>query len=127
MSDEKKADQAWSEVGQQFKALGESLAQAFRTAWESEENRQHLESMQNGLESMVNDIGQVIQEASTTPEAQTARQEAEKAVESARIAGEKALEDTRPHFLSAMHQVDSELQKLIARLEAQQQRDQPTE
>jgi hypothetical protein len=121
MSEEETTDQVWSEVGQQFKALGESLAQAFRTAWESEQNRQHLQSMQNGLESMVSDIGQVIQEASATPEAQKARQEAEKAVASARIAGEKALEDARPHFLSAMRQVDSELQKLIARLEAQQE------
>lgn len=120
MTEETSNSQAWNEVGQQFKALGESLAQAFRTAWESEENRQHLQSMQSGLESMVNDIGQVIEEASAAPEAQKARQEAEKAVASARSAGEKALEDARPHFLSAMRQVDSELQKLITRLEAQQ-------
>jgi hypothetical protein len=120
MTEETSSNQAWSEVGQQFKALGESLAQAFRTAWESEENRQHLQSMQRGLESMVNDIGQVIEEASASPEAQKARQEAEKAVASARSAGEKALEDARPQFLSAMRQVDSELQNLIARLEAQQ-------
>ena len=127
MSEEETTDQSWSEVGQQFKALGESLAQAFRTAWESEENRQHLQSMQDGLESMVDDIGQVIEEASATPEAQRARQETEKAVASARVAGEKAFEDARPQILSAMRQVDNELQKLIARLEEQQQGDLPTE
>lgn len=125
MSEKKEADQAWSEVGQQFKALGESLAQAFRSAWENEENRQHLQSMQRGLESMVDDIGRVINEASASPEAQKTRAEAEKAVESARVAGEKALEDAKPHFLSAMRQVDAELQKLITRLEAQQESQPP--
>lgn len=125
MSEKKETDQAWSEVGQQFKALGESLAQAFRSAWENEENRQHLQSMQRGLESMVDDIGRVINEASASPEAQKARAEAEKAVESARVAGGKALEDAKPHFLSAMRQVDAELQKLITHLEAQQESQPP--
>lgn len=121
MSEENTTHQAWNEVGQQFKALGESLAQAFRTAWENEENRQHLQSLQSGLESMANDIGRVIDEASATPEAQKARQEAEKAVASARIAGEKALEDARPQLLAAVRRVDVELQKLIDRLEAPQE------
>ena len=41
MTNEQTTEEAWRKVGGQFQALGENLAKAFRTAWESEENRQH--------------------------------------------------------------------------------------
>jgi len=115
-TDEQTTDESWHEVGRQFKALGESLATAFRTAWESEENRQHLESMKTGLEAMVNQVGQAIQEASASPQGQKVRVEVERAAESARAAGAQALQDARPHLLSALRQVNVELQKVINRL-----------
>jgi hypothetical protein len=122
MSDERiddgpKADESWREVGRQFQALGQSLANTFRTAWESEQNRQHLEGMKAGLESLVGEVDQAIREASASPEAQKARQEVEKAVESARVAGEKALQDARPQLLSALRQLNVEIQKFISSLE----------
>lgn len=112
---------AWREVGRQFQSLGESLAQAFRTAWEDEENRQHLQDLQIGLEAMVGEIGQAIEEASAAPEGQRVRQEVKKAAESACVAGEKALHDARPYLLSALRQVSVELQKIISRLEEDQE------
>ena len=105
MTDERTTEEAWREVGRQFQALGEGLATAFRTAWESEENRLHLEGMKTGLEAMVDKVSQAIQVASDSPEVQKVRREAGKAAESARIAGEKALQDARPHLLSALSQV----------------------
>ena len=48
MTDEQTTGEAWREVGRQFQALGESLATAFRTAWESEENREHVQDMKTG-------------------------------------------------------------------------------
>ena len=110
-------EESWQEVGRQFQALGESLAQAFRTAWESEENRQHLDSVKSGLESLVDNIGRAIQETGASPEGQRVREEAEKATESARVAGEKALQDARPHLLSALEWMNEEMQKIIGRLE----------
>jgi hypothetical protein len=110
-------EESWQEVGRQFQALGESLARAFRTAWESEENRQDLDSVKSGLESLVDSIGQAIQEAGTLPEGQRMREEAERAVKSARVAGEKALQDARPHLLSALEWMNEEMQKIIGRLE----------
>ena len=115
--DEQTTDESWREVGKQFKALGESLATAFRTAWASEENRQHLESMKTGLEAMVNQVGQAIQEASASPQGQKVRMEVERAAESARAAGAQALQDARPYLLSALCQINAELQKVISRLE----------
>jgi hypothetical protein len=116
-TDKQTSDDAWREVGRQFQALGESLATAFRTAWESEENRQHLESMKTGLEAMVNQVGQAIQEASTSPQGQQVRQEVKKAAESARAAGAQTLQDAQPHLLSALRQINAEIQKVISRME----------
>jgi hypothetical protein len=112
---------AWREVGQQFQTLGESLANAFRTMWEDEENRQHAQDLQAGLEKMVNDVGKAIKETSESPEGQKVRAEAQKAAESARVAGKKAMQDTRPHILSALRALDSELQKMIDKLETEKE------
>jgi hypothetical protein len=110
-------EESWNEVGRQFQALGESLAQAFRTAWESGENRQHLESVKSGLESLVDNVGRAIQDTSASPEGQRVREEVENAAESARVAGERALQDARPHLLSALEWMNKEMQKIIGRLE----------
>ena len=120
MTEEQTTQEAWRQVGGQFQALGESLAQAFRTAWESEENRQHLRDMQSGLEAMVGEVGQAIKDASDSSEGQKVRQEAERAVESARAAGEQAWQEAQPHLLSALRQVNAELQKMVGRLEEKQ-------
>jgi vacuolar-type H+-ATPase subunit I/STV1 len=113
-------DEAWREVGRQFQALGESLAEAFRTAWESEENRQHVQNMRDGLEAMIDQVGQAIKEASASSEAQKMRGEAEKAAESLRGAGEQTWQEARPHLLSALNQINAELQKMIGRLEQEE-------
>lgn len=108
---------AWRDVGKQFEALGVSLATAFRTAWESEENRKRLQGMQAGLESMVNEVGKAIQETSESPEAQRARAEAQKAAQSIHTAGQQTWQEARPHLVSALRQVSAELQKAISQLE----------
>ena len=107
----------WKEVGRQFEALGQSLAAAFRAARDNEENRQRVKTMQTGLESLVNQVGQAIQEAAASPEAHKARTEAEKAADSLRTAGFKTWQESRPHLVSALRQVNTELQKMIGQLE----------
>lgn len=112
--------EAWREVGRQFQALGESLAEAFRTTWESEETRQHVQNMQDSLKAMVDHIDRATKEASASPEAQKIREEAEKAAESLRAAGERTWKEARPHLLSALSQISTELQKMIARLQEEE-------
>jgi len=119
----KRAGEAWREVGQQFSALGDSLSQAFRTAWEDERTRQQLDEVQKGLESMAQQLGRAIDEASHSPEGQRVRREMEKAAQSAHVAGEQAWRDAKPHVVSALRQIDLELQKAIDRLEAMEQED----
>jgi len=111
---------AWRDVGKQFEALGQSLATAIRTAWESEENRRRTQSMKTGLEAMVNEIGKAIKETADSPEGQKARSEAQKAAQSLRSAGKQTWQETRPHLVSTLHQVSAELHKMISQLEQEE-------
>jgi hypothetical protein len=120
MTEQHTNDEPWREVGKQFQALGESLANAVRAAWEDEGNRQQLRDLQAGMEKMVNDVGEAIKPASDSPEGQRFREEARKAADSAHTAGSKAWQDARPHVVSALRQVGSELEKIIGKLEEKQ-------
>jgi len=118
----KTTDDVWREVGTQFEALGKSLGQAFRSTWESEETQRQLESIREGLEKAAQQIDQGVKKATASPEAQKLRGEAEKAAESLQVASEKAWQDAQPHLLSALTQFNAELQKMIERLQQQEER-----
>ena len=124
MTDEQKptedkhaASDAWDEVGQHFKSLGESLASAFSATWHSEETREHLKGMQASLETMVDRISQITKEVSESGEAQKVQAEVEKAAQSAKVAGQEAVEEVRPHLLSAFRKIRAELDQMISRME----------
>lgn len=108
---------AWQEVGQQFRALGESLAAAVRAAFEREETQRHLQELQNGLKAMVNEVDQAVREVSASPEGQRVRAEVERAAQTARSTGEQVLREAQPHLVSALRQVGAEIQKMINHLE----------
>ena len=109
--------EAWRDVGKQFEALGKSLAAAARAAWEDENNRRHLEQMQAGLEQMADDVGKAITAAAAAVEDEQVKASAKEAAKSARVAGERTLEDARPFVTYALRQTRDGLQSLIDRLE----------
>ncbi|MBN1993115.1 MAG: hypothetical protein JW953_10460 [Anaerolineae bacterium] len=111
------ANEAWQNVGRQFRSLGESLAAAFKTTWESEETRQHLEEMQTGLEKMANEIGQAVKEAAESEEGQKIKVEAEKAAQSAQAVGRETMDEMRPHLLNAFRKIRTELDQIITGME----------
>lgn len=112
--------EAWAEVGKQFKELGQNIAAAFRIAWEKEENRQHIRAMREGLESLAAEINELLKQTTSVPETLRVREQAHKAAQSARLAGQIAFEEARPYLLAALRQLDAELQKLIAQMEKEQ-------
>lgn len=116
-SEEHTREEAWSEIGRQFEALGESLARAFRAAWESEETRRHVQSVQDGLEKMVNKVNRAVEDASQSPQGKKLRTEAVKTAESLRTAGEQTWQEAQPHLLSALTKINAELQGIIDRME----------
>lgn len=110
-------DESWREVGRQFEALGNALARAFRSAWAHVESKPEAQQVKEGLESMVREVGQAIEEAASTEEAQKVKEEAKRAVESLRVAGEQTVEEVRPQLLTALKKVNEELQKLIEQMD----------
>jgi hypothetical protein len=109
--------EAWREVGRQFEALGESLAAAFKTAWQNEENRQQLREARASLEAMAERVGQTVKEVAASPDAQKARDEVKKVAQSAQVAGEQTLREVQPHLLVALRQIKTEIDKMIDHLE----------
>ena len=115
--------QAWEEVGHQFEQLGQSLATAFRTLWESEETQQNVESLRDGLQAMAADISAAVDKSLTSEDTEKLKAEAQKAAKSAQAATEKTAEEIRPQVTKALKQVNAELQKLIERLETEKDAD----
>lgn len=107
------SEEAWHEVGRQFQQLGDSLSQAFRTAWQDEKNRQTVEEMRGGLEALVKQVGDVIHENAGSEEGHKLKEEAVKAAHNLRDAGEQTVQEVRPQLVTALRQVNIELQKLI--------------
>lgn len=109
---------SWQEVGRQFQALGESLAQAMRSAWENEETQRRVNEMRTGLESMAREVGKAVEDTANSPQGQRIRSDAERAADSVRSATEQTVQEVRPQLISALQQLNSELQKLIDRVES---------
>lgn len=107
----------WSEVGRQFQALGETLAETVRAAWQNEETQRTVQDMRSGLESMVQKVGKAIDESASSPQGQRIRQGVEQTAQSLRSAGEQTVQEVRPQLINALQQVNAELQKLIDRME----------
>ncbi len=114
--DGRASSDAWKEVGEQFAALGESIAQTFREAWNRESNQQMVDDVRTGLKSMANSVAQAVDDAAASPEGQKFREDAEQFVTSAHETGKRAVEDARPHVLSALEQVNASLKDLISQL-----------
>jgi ElaB/YqjD/DUF883 family membrane-anchored ribosome-binding protein len=110
-------DNGWQDVGQQFQQLGDSLAQAFRAAWEDAENQRRLQEMRTGLESMVREVGKAIDDTAKSPQGQHLREEAERTMDKVRNASEQTVQEVRPQLITALQQLNAELQKLVDRIE----------
>ncbi|NPV07913.1 MAG: hypothetical protein HPY83_08125 [Anaerolineae bacterium] len=113
---------SWQEVGEQFRLAGRRMAQALRAAWESEANRRGMQTLEESLESLSRDVGQIAKEVASTPEAEQVRVSVEKVAQTARAAGSQALDELRPRLVAALRQLNAELDALIQRLEAKEQR-----
>lgn len=118
------AEDAWHDVGRQFQTLGASLAQAMRSAWNDEDNRQRVKEMQSGLEAMVREVGEAITETANSPEGIKFQQSAKRVTEDLVNAGEQTVQEVRPHLMQALEQVNTELTKLVDRLNKRSNSDQ---
>lgn len=104
---------AWQEVGKQFQKLGESLAAAFQTTVNDDSTRASMRDLQDGLESAVQGIRTTVQKGVSELDARDFGGQARQAADSLKNAGEQTVEEVRPHLLSALEQLNRELDRLI--------------
>ena len=66
---------------------------------------------------MVKNIDRAMTDAVHSPESQKVKAEARRAAETLRNAGEQTVQDVRPQLVSALRQLNDELQRMINRME----------
>ncbi len=108
---------AWREVGRQFQAMGESLSEAVRLAWHDAENQRRLQEMKTGLERMVAEIDSAIRTKASSPEGQRFQADVKQAAKNLRDAGNESIQEIRPRLVSALKQVNDQLQKWVEQME----------
>jgi ElaB/YqjD/DUF883 family membrane-anchored ribosome-binding protein len=110
-------DESWKEVGKQFENLGATLAQALRTTWSKVESNSDAQQVKAGLEALLRDVGKAVEDAVASPDGQKLKEDVNRTAQSLRTAGEQTIEEARPQIISALKQVNDELQKLIQKVE----------
>ena len=109
--------QAWQRVGEQFEALGKSLAAAFQEAWHDEANREAAREVESGLKSMSRAVADAVDEAAHSPEGQRLRADAERMAQSAHEVGKQAIDEARPQILAAFQSIQQGLQSALDELQ----------
>ncbi len=113
----RKSTDAWDEVGKQFQALGDSLTAAVRASWNDEANQAQINRVQVKLQSMADDLNAYIKEQTDTPRAQKLSDDLKRVSDSVIDAGEKVVEEVRPHVLDAVRDLTASLHKMVNRVE----------
>ncbi len=115
---ETESNAAWQEVGRQFQRLGESLAAAFQTAVNDETSRKNMKDLQDGLERAVQGIRGTVQKGVSELESKNFGEQARQAADSLIDAGEQTVEEVKPHLLSALEQLNRELDRMVRSLQS---------
>lgn len=107
----------WNSLGDEFQALGQSIAVSIKEAWHDEKNQQHLEGLQHGLQNMANRVSKAVDETVNSPKTDEVKTEVKKASGELKDLGGKVYTDSRPHLIKALKTMEEGLQSLIGRLE----------
>ena len=119
-SEQTKADDAWANVGEQFKRLGESLAAAVGATWESEETQRYFEQVKSEVSAAAQQISTAIKQAADSEEGQRVQTEVGKAAESVRSKSTAVYEEIRPELVTAFRNIRTEVDKIIHQMEEQE-------
>jgi hypothetical protein len=100
---------SWQDLGAEFEALGKTLGDVLRGAWQRQENDAGLGQLRDSLQSMIQELNRVVD---GTPEARQARDQLVHLTESIRAAAERAGDELRPELVSMLRQANAELRRL---------------
>jgi hypothetical protein len=99
---------SWQDVGAEFEALGKTLGDVMRGAWQRQETDPGLGRLRDALQSMIQDVNRAVD---GTPEAQQAREQLVRLTETIRTTAERASDELRPELVSMLRQANAELRR----------------
>jgi hypothetical protein len=99
----------WQDVGNEFGALGKTVGDVLRIAWQRQENDASLVRLRESMQLMMADLNRAVE---GTPEAQQARDQFVHLTESIRAAAERTSDELRPELLKLLRQANAELRRL---------------
>jgi hypothetical protein len=100
---------SWQDVGAEFEALGKTLGDVLRGAWQRQEPDAGLGRLRDSLRSMIQELNRGVD---GTPEAQEARDRLVQLTETIRVAAARTSDELRPELVSMLRQANAELRRL---------------
>ena len=99
---------SWQDVVAEFEALGKTLGDVVRDAWQRGDSDATLGGLRESLQSIIQDLNRAVD---GTPEAQQARDQLVRMSDSIRTAAERAGDELRPELVSMLRQANAELRR----------------
>ena len=112
---------AWREVGEQLRELGNRLAQAFRVSWSAERSADQEEAVRNlrdDLRSAADRLDRVMRRVAEQTEAPRTS-----AFRATRAASERSVAEAREAAISSLRGLNRQLELLADRLEEQRRQE----
>jgi hypothetical protein len=106
---DRRSGTSWEDVGAEFEALGKTLGDALRSAWQRQDPEAGLGPLRDSLHAMIQEVNRAID---GSPEGQRARDQLVQLAESIRTAAMQAGDEVRPELLSMLRQANAELRRL---------------
>ena len=100
---------SWEDVASELGALGGTLGDLLRTAWQRSDGDSLIGGLRASLGSIVEDVNHA---GEGSPETQRARDELTRLVESIRAAAAQAGEEVRPELLTMLREANAQLRRL---------------
>jgi hypothetical protein len=99
---------SWQDVAAEFEALGKTLGDVLRGAWQRQDNEPGLGRLRESLDLLIQDVNRAIE---GTPEAQQARDQLVQLTEAIRASAQRAGDELRPELVSMLRQANAELRR----------------
>ena len=100
---------SWQDVAAELGALGGTLGDLLRTAWQRSDGDVLLSGFRQSLNSLADEVNRA---AEGTPETQRARSDLTRLVEAIRAATAQASDELRPELLNLLRQANAQLRRL---------------
>jgi mevalonate kinase len=105
--------QAEGDLAEEFRRLGNSLQEALKTAWESEERRSLTKEIQDGLDALGDSVKQAASEFAESSTGQRVKAEVDEFAD--RVRSGQVTAELREDLLAALMKVSAELEALSAK------------